>query len=176
MHTDGRMKKLRPSGYARTTRQRPRADGSARGGMGSAQGSGAFERPPLVLVVDDNPDNRELFRECLSASGYRIAEASDGQLALELAKRDVPDIIVMDLNMPIMDGYATTRSLKDDPRTKHIPVVVVTACGVSSHARAERAGCDAFLVKPCLPEDLEGVVRATLLLRRPALSAAASSA
>lgn len=111
--------------------------------------------PPLVLVVDDFEDNREMFAEYLGLSGFRVVEAENGLTALERAFELVPDVVLMDLSLPEMDGWEATRRLKADPRTAHVPVVALTGHALAEHSReAKDAGCDAFLTKPCLPEVL----------------------
>ncbi len=118
---------------------------------------------PLVLVVDDFQDNREMFAEFLSLSGFRVAEASTGREALARAFELIPDIILMDLSLPELDGWEATRTLKGDPRTKHIPIVALTGHALADHSRdAKDAGCDAFLTKPCLPDALVEEVRRML--------------
>lgn len=110
---------------------------------------------PLVLVVDDFQDNREMFAEYLALSGFRVAQAVNGREALERAFALLPDVILMDLSLPELDGWEATRRLKRDPRTHHIPVVALTGHVLADHAReAREAGCDGFLAKPCLPEVL----------------------
>jgi two-component system, cell cycle response regulator DivK len=118
---------------------------------------------PLVLVVDDYQDAREMYAEYLSFSGFRVAEASTGVEALEKAFELQPDVILMDLSLPGMDGWAATRRLKMDERTRNIPVVALTGhalAGASEGAR--QAGCDAFVTKPCLPDELVVQVRRML--------------
>ena len=118
---------------------------------------------PLVLVVDDYQDAREMYAEYLSFSGFRVAEAGTGVEALEKAFELQPDVILMDLSLPGMDGWAATRRLKTDDRTRHIPVVALTGhalAGASEGAR--QAGCDAFVTKPCLPDELVLQVRRML--------------
>ncbi len=113
------------------------------------------ESAPLVLVVDDFQDNREMFAEYLSVSGFRVAEAATGREALERAFELLPDLILMDLSLPEIDGWQATRFLKSDPRTKSIPIVALTGHALADHSReAREAGCDAFLTKPCFPETL----------------------
>ncbi|HJZ85956.1 MAG TPA: response regulator [Polyangia bacterium] len=110
---------------------------------------------PLILVVDDFQDNREMYAEYLRFQGFRVAEASDGQGALDQAFRLRPHLIVMDLSLPGMDGWEATRRLKQDDRTRHIPVVAVTGHALAGHSKGAReAGCDSFLSKPCLPDVL----------------------
>jgi two-component system cell cycle response regulator DivK len=110
---------------------------------------------PLVLVVDDFEDNRAMYAEYLAYSGYSVEQAADGEEAVKLAQHLLPDIVVMDLSLPIMDGWEATRRLKADERTRRIPVIALTGHALASHSRGAReAGCDAFLAKPCLPEKL----------------------
>jgi len=125
------------------------------------------DSPPLVLVVDDFQDNREMFAEFLSLSGFRVAEASTGREAIDRGFELLPDVILMDLSLPELDGWEATRQLKNDPRTSHIPIVALTGHALADHSReAREAGCDAFLTKPCLPEVLVVEIR-RMLERRP---------
>jgi two-component system cell cycle response regulator DivK len=124
---------------------------------------------PLVLVVDDFDDNRAMYAVYLTYSGYEVIEAADGVEAVDMATRRLPDIIVMDLSLPLMDGWEATRRLKGDPRTQHIPIVALTGHALAPHSRdAERAGCDAFLAKPCLPEMLVEKVQELIRPASPA--------
>ena len=110
---------------------------------------------PLVLLVDDFEDNRAMYAEYLVFSGYRVEQASNGLEAIEVALRARPDVVVMDLSLPIMDGWEATRRLKADARTRNIPVIALTGHALAGHSKGARdAGCDDFLVKPCLPEAL----------------------
>ena len=123
---------------------------------------------PRVLLVDDYPDAREMYSEYLRLSGFDVVEATNGLEALERAALDAPDIILMDLSLPVMDGWEATRRLKAGTDTAAIPVVAFTAhvvAGVSE--RATEAGCDAFVTKPCLPEDLVREIRSVLGRRAP---------
>jgi two-component system, cell cycle response regulator DivK len=118
---------------------------------------------PRVLLVDDYHDAREMYSEYLQFSGFDVIEAANGVEALERALEDGPDIILMDLSLPVMDGWEATRRLKSDVRTAGIPVVALTGhalAGISEGAK--KAGCDAFVTKPCLPEDLVKEIRKTL--------------
>ena len=126
---------------------------------------------PRVLLVDDYPDAREMYTEYLEYSGYDVVQASNGMEALQQAVDTAPDIILMDLSLPVMDGWEATRRLKADQRTKAIPVVALTGhalAGISEGAK--QAGCDAFVTKPCLPEDLVREIRK--ILDRPSSSTA----
>jgi two-component system, cell cycle response regulator DivK len=118
---------------------------------------------PRVLLVDDYPDAREMYSEYLQFSGFDVVEATNGMEALQSALDRTPDIILMDLSLPVMDGWEATRRLKADDRTASIPVVALTGhalAGISEGAK--RAGCDAFVTKPCLPEDLVKEIRKIL--------------
>ena len=121
---------------------------------------------PLVLVVDDFQDNREMFAEFLSISGFRVAEASNGREAVDTATALRPDLILMDVSLPEMDGYQATKLLKADERTRSIPIVALTGhavSGVSEEARA--AGCAGVITKPCPPDFLVAEVRRILAAR-----------
>ncbi|RPH60387.1 MAG: response regulator [Acidobacteria bacterium] len=115
---------------------------------------------PLVLVVDDFSDAREMYGEYLRFCGYRVAEAQNGVEAIDQAISLKPDVILMDLSMPIVDGWEATRRLKADKRTKDIPVVALTGHAMSGHAEsAKGAGCDIVVTKPCLPQELVKQIR-----------------
>jgi len=110
---------------------------------------------PLVLVVEDYQDAREMYAAYLQFSGYRVAEATDGLEAIEKTNELLPDIILMDLALPRMDGWEATRRLKANDRTRHIPIVALTGHALAGHAEGARlAGCDSFVTKPCLPDAL----------------------
>jgi CheY-like chemotaxis protein len=122
-----------------------------------------LDTAPLILVVDDYQDAREMYAEYLVFSGFRVAEARNGNEAVAQAFALTPDLILMDLSLPGMDGWEATRLLKADERTRHIPVVALTGhalAGASEGAR--KAGCDSFVTKPCLPDDLVVEVRRML--------------
>lgn len=120
-------------------------------------------QPPLVLIVDDVDHGREICSEYLQFRGFRVATAADGQEALDKAFELLPDIILMDLSLPKIDGWEATRRLKNDDRTRAIPVVALTAHALASaHDKAMEAGCDSVVTKPCLPKDLEAEVRRQL--------------
>jgi len=118
---------------------------------------------PRVMVVDDYPDAREMYSEYLEYCGFDVVQAANGMEALQRAVEASPDIILMDLSLPVMDGWEATRRLKADKRTANIPVVALTGhalAGISEGAK--KAGCDAFVTKPCLPEDLVKEIRRVL--------------
>ena len=121
---------------------------------------------PLVLVVEDYQDAREMYAAYLQFSGYRVAEATNGVEAIERAHELLPDIILMDLALPKMDGWEATRRLKVDEKTRHIPIVALTGHALAGHAEgARQAGCDAFVTKPCLPDALVAEIKRMLASR-----------
>jgi two-component system, cell cycle response regulator DivK len=118
---------------------------------------------PRVLVVDDYPDAREMYAEYLQFSGFDVIEAGNGMEAIERAADSAPDIILMDLSLPVMDGWEATRRLKADKTTADIPIVALTGHALAGILEgAKKAGCDAFVTKPCLPEDLVKEIRKVL--------------
>ncbi|MBE0618245.1 MAG: response regulator [Proteobacteria bacterium] len=117
-----------------------------------------------VLVVEDNDDNRALVVKVLSRRGYRVLEAVSGEQAVEMAVRERPDLVLMDLNLEGMSGFDATRRLKGDPELRGVPVVALTAYAmVGDRERALEAGCDGYLSKPVdvrrLPEQVEDFLR-----------------
>jgi CheY-like chemotaxis protein len=111
--------------------------------------------PPLILLVEDFDDAREMYREYLTFSGFRVATATNGQQAVDAARTLNPDLILMDLSLPGIDGWEATRILKSDPATAHLVIVALSAHALASDGEgARRAGCDGFIPKPCLPPDL----------------------
>ena len=126
-------------------------------------GRPAAPMSPLILVVDDFADNREMYTQFLEFSGFRVAEAQNGHEALEKAFDLRPDLIVMDLSLPGLDGWEATRRLKADDRTRGIPVIALTGHALAGHSKgAMDAGCDAFITKPCLPERLMEEIKSML--------------
>jgi two-component system, cell cycle response regulator DivK len=124
-----------------------------------------------VLVVDDDDDIRAIYAESLELNGFRVSLASDGQQALDVAFAEPPAAIVMDLDMPVMDGLTATHRLKRDARTTRILVIVVTGCARPAQLqRARSAGCDALLSKPCPPDvvilAIEHLIRGEPIPRR----------
>jgi two-component system, cell cycle response regulator DivK len=120
----------------------------------------------LVLVVEDYQDAREMYSAYLQFSGFRVAEATDGLEAIEKTIELLPDIILMDLALPKIDGWEATKRLKSDERTKHIPIVALTGHALAGFAEGAReAGCDAFVTKPCLPDALVAEIQRMLANR-----------
>jgi two-component system, cell cycle response regulator DivK len=118
---------------------------------------------PLVLVVDDFDDNRLLYATTIAEAGYAVEEASNGQEAIDKIGSTRPAIIIMDLSMPVLDGWETTRRIKADPRTADIVIIALTGHATNyGLQQAKDAGAEAVLTKPCLPQDLLGVISALL--------------
>ena len=119
--------------------------------------------PALILLAEDFEDARELYRDYLEFSGFAVRTATNGREAIDLAVALQPDIILMDASMPVLDGWQSTRKLKANPATKHIPILALTAHAFDDARREARTvGCDDFVTKPCLPDDLVTRVRAIL--------------
>jgi two-component system, cell cycle response regulator DivK len=113
-----------------------------------------------ILVVEDQEDNRQILRDLLGSVGFEMLEAGDGQEALVQAAKERPDLILMDIQLPVMDGYEATRRIKADPATKSIPIIVVTSYALSGdEGKARAAGCDAYVTKPYSPRQLLAKVR-----------------
>lgn len=115
---------------------------------------------PLILVVDDFEDNRAMYVEYLQFRGFRVVEAVNGEEAVFKTQSLLPSVIVMDLSLPVMDGWEATRRIKANAQTKHIRVIALTGHAEPAHAKkALEAGCDDFVAKPCLPENLLAKIR-----------------
>jgi CheY-like chemotaxis protein len=121
---------------------------------------------PVILVVDDTSDTRDIYSLYLSSRGFKVPTARDGLSGLDAACRLQPDVVVMDLSMPGLDGIEATRRLKADPRTSHIPVLILTAYPLQAAQRGALDAADGFLTKPCLPDKLEQHVQRLLVRRR----------
>jgi len=105
--------------------------------------------PPKVLIIEDNPLNMKMFAALIEASGYGVLQAEDGLSGLDLAHRDHPQLIIMDLDLPGISGLAATRALKSDHATRNIPILMTTATALTGEDREIRdCGCDGFLPKP----------------------------
>jgi two-component system, cell cycle response regulator DivK len=120
-------------------------------------------RAPLVLLADDVEDNREMYREFLAFHRLRVITATNGREALREAFALVPDVIVLDLSMPDIDGWEACRRLKADERTRGIPILAVSGHALKgAEGAAKAAGCDVYLIKPCLPERVLAEIRKLL--------------
>ena len=108
-----------------------------------------------ILVVEDQEDNRNILRDLLNSAGYEIIEVGDGKAALVAAKTQHPDLILMDIQLPVMDGYEATRQIKADPTLRSIPVIAVTSYALGGEEeKARAAGCDLYVTKPFSPKVL----------------------
>jgi two-component system, cell cycle response regulator DivK len=110
------------------------------------------ERPPTVLIVEDNEDNRIVYCTMLRHFGFAVDEAENGAEGILKARSILPDVILMDIAIPLVDGWEAVRRLKKDPATSHIPIVALTAHAMpADRERAIQVGCDGYLAKPCEP-------------------------
>ena len=108
-----------------------------------------------ILVVEDQDDNRQILRDLLTKAGFDLIEAENGEDAVALAQTSRPDLILMDIQLPILDGYEATRRIKADPDLKSIPIIVVTSYALSGdEEKARLAGCDDYVAKPFSPRKL----------------------
>jgi CheY-like chemotaxis protein len=146
------------------TRDADRAstDPSSTAGDGLDNGT----RKPRVLIVEDHADTREIYAWCMRAAGWQVEVATNGLAAVVLATAIEPDVIVMDLNLPALDGIAATRALKSDERTANIPVVACTAYLQEHGADLDDAWFEELVTKPCTAEDLRDVVEKVALRTR----------
>lgn len=105
-----------------------------------------------ILLVEDNEDNRLVYRTILDHFGFEVLEAADGEEGIRRARADGPDLILMDVSIPKIDGWEATRRLKADPSTSSIPIIALTAHALATdRAKAQEAGCDGYLAKPVEP-------------------------
>jgi two-component system cell cycle response regulator DivK len=120
-----------------------------------------------ILYVEDNPDNRLLVRRILMAEGFQVIEASNASQALEILKRQTPELILMDINMPDIDGYTLTARLKALPSLKQVPIVAMTANALKGdRERSLEAGCDGYIQKPIDVDSLPMQIRRFLAQKR----------
>jgi two-component system cell cycle response regulator DivK len=116
-----------------------------------------------ILYVEDNEYNRKIVRQLLSRTSYRLIEATDGEAGVAAAREQLPDLILMDVQLPKMSGLDATRLLRADETTKHIPIVVITSFALSGdRERAAAAGANGYLAKPYSPKELLALVRERL--------------
>jgi two-component system, cell cycle response regulator DivK len=113
-----------------------------------------------ILVVEDQEDNRRIVRDLLASAGYEMIEALDGKAGVRLADTERPDLILMDVQLPLLDGHEATRRIKRNPELRAIPLIVVTSYALSGDdAKAMAAGCDAYVAKPFSPRQLLATIR-----------------
>lgn len=117
-----------------------------------------------ILAIEDHEENRRLLRDLLTSVGYEMIEAVTGEEGLTLAATHAPDLILMDIQLPGLDGYEVTRRVKADPALRHIPVIAVTSYALSGdEVKAMEAGCDAYITKPFDPVELLAKIQEHLL-------------
>jgi two-component system, cell cycle response regulator DivK len=113
-----------------------------------------------ILVVEDTEDNRQILRDLLTAAGYELLEATDGVQGIMMAAQHRPDLILMDIQLPVIDGYEATRQIKRDAALQHIPIIAVTSYALSGDEEKTRAaGATGYIAKPFSPRQLLGKVR-----------------
>jgi two-component system, cell cycle response regulator DivK len=118
-----------------------------------------------ILVVEDQPDNRRILRDLLGNAGYELIEAETGEEALTALEAQRPDLILMDIQLPVMDGYEATRRIRSNPDLKSIPIIAVTSYALAGdEAKALAVGCNAYVTKPFSPRALLAKVQEHLAL------------
>jgi two-component system, cell cycle response regulator DivK len=118
-----------------------------------------------ILIIEDQDDNRTIMRDLLGAAGYELIEATDGGEGVELAKKERPDLILMDIQLPVLDGYEATRRIRTYAELKTVPIIAVTSYALSGdEAKTRAAGCDGYVAKPFSPRELLAKVREYLPL------------
>ena len=116
-----------------------------------------------ILVVEDQEDNRQILRDLLGSAGYDLTEAENGEEALAAVARRRPDLILMDIQLPVMDGYEATRRIRTNPDLRSVPIIAVTSYALAGDEnKALAAGCDGYVTKPYSPRDLLAKVRTYL--------------
>jgi two-component system cell cycle response regulator DivK len=120
-------------------------------------------KPRTVLYVEDNEYNRKIVRQLLTRTTYRLIEAVDGPEGVATARREVPDLVLMDVQLPKLSGLDATRAIRSDPVTAHVPIIVVTSFALSGDGeKAMEAGATAYLAKPYSPRDLLQLIRSIM--------------
>lgn len=116
-----------------------------------------------ILVVEDTEDNRRIVRDLLESAGFALIEATTGEEGVAMAKQHAPDLILMDMQLPVLDGYEATRRIKAEPALARIPIIAVTSYALSGdEAKTREAGCDGYIAKPYSPRQLLAKVRTFL--------------
>ncbi|MEA2840529.1 MAG: two-component system, cell cycle response regulator DivK [Methylobacteriaceae bacterium] len=119
-----------------------------------------MSRGKCILIVEDTEDNRQIMRDLLTGAGFDLIEAHDGGAGVTMADEHKPDLILMDFQLPVLDGYEATRRIKANPATRDIPVIAVTSYALSGdEAKAMEVGCSGYIAKPFSPRKLLAKVR-----------------
>jgi len=113
-----------------------------------------------ILVVEDTEDNRRILRDLLTRAGFELIEAADGESGVAMATSERPDLILMDIQLPVFDGYEATRRIRANPATKDIPIIAVTSYALSGdESKALEAGCNSYVAKPFSPRKILAMVQ-----------------
>ena len=113
-----------------------------------------------ILMIEDSEDNRQIIRDLMATTDYKLLEAGDGAAGVAAASLHKPDLILMDIQLPVMDGYEASRRIKADPALRHIPIIAVTSYALSDdEAKTLAAGCDGYIAKPFSPRLLLAKIR-----------------
>jgi len=113
-----------------------------------------------ILVIEDTEDNRQIIRDLLTSVGYELIEATDGAEGVAIAHSQRPDLILMDIQLPVIDGYEATRRIRAIPELAKVPIIAVTSYALSGdEAKTRAAGCDGYVAKPFSPRQLLAKVR-----------------
>ncbi len=113
-----------------------------------------------ILVVEDTEDNRQILRDVLSDAGFDLIEAGDGEEGVRMAAKFLPDLVLMDIQLPVVDGYEATRRIKADPALRHIPIIAVTSYALAQdEKKALAVGCSGYVAKPFSPRALLAKIR-----------------
>ncbi|CAH2405229.1 response regulator [Mesorhizobium escarrei] len=116
-----------------------------------------------ILMVEDTEDNRQIIRDLIATTEYELIEAADGAAGIAAAGAHKPDLILMDIQLPVIDGYEAARRIKADPALRHIPIIAVTSYALSGdEAKALASGCDGYIAKPFSPRQLLSEIRGFL--------------
>ena len=120
-----------------------------------------------ILAIEDHAENRRILGYLLASAGFEMIEAVTGEEGVAAAEKERPDLIIMDIQLPGLDGYEATRRIKANPALRHIPIIVVTSYALSGDdVKAFEAGCDAYVTKPFVPRELLAKIR-TYLAQQP---------
>jgi len=129
--------------------------------------TGDKARKPLILVVDDEDSNLAFYEACLEEEGYQVSKATNGRDAVSLADREDPDLVLLDVRMPVMDGFTACRVLRQKEKTRYTPILFLTALGEEEHVQEGiQCGADDFLAKPVHADELRIRVRSLLKIRK----------
>jgi DNA-binding response OmpR family regulator len=129
--------------------------------------AGDKTRKPLILVVDDEDSNLAFYEACLEEEGYQVAKATNGKDALNLAEEEDPDLVLLDVRMPVMDGFTACKEMRERETTRYTPILFLTALGEEEHVQEGiQCGADDFLAKPVHADELRIRVRSLLKIRK----------